>query len=1124
MVRRSLLFLCLGIFIQTSRADVPNGFQEAVVAGDLVTPAALAAAPDGRIFIAEKNLGTIRVFKNNALLPTPFLDVHDFLDSNQEFDNINERGIVGIAFDPQFQTNNYVYAFWTVAEGNVSTNRVTRFKASGDVAVPDFMQMVIDGLDCPSFIHNAGWIGFSPSDGKLYVAVGDGGSTPERAQNLQYLNGKILRLNSNGTIPTNNPFVGTPGARPEIFALGFRNPWRCRFHPDGRLFCADVGQDAYEEVNLVTNGSNYGWPLTEGPFSQGSFPSLKQPFYYYAHDDNSSSIIGGDFGARTNFPSLYQSSYFFGDWTGGWIKRINLNSPGTAVPFADNVGAITDLVIGDDGSLYYTEIYAGELRRISAILPGQNNSPVAVIHASPTEGAPPLNVAFSSSGSTDPDGDPITFHWNFGDGSASNSANPTHLYNQPGSYHVTLTVSDGSPTSGPASASVNILVGDAPQVTITEPFDGSQFIAGELIELQGSASDIRGPIPSGNLHWSVVFHHDTHTHPFIPDLPGSTQEFITQSTGETATNIFYRIKLEATNSFGLTGSDTVDIYPKLVNVTIDTSPPGLVVTLDGQPYVAPVTTPSVVGFSRSIGTSTMQIDDGKSYEFFNWSNGGAEQHTITTPGENTTIVATFAELPEGNPPDDGNGDGDTSGDNEDDQHVSKLTSPTYTFWNGFLQMVNILEVMNVGSHQLRITGTLFANDGSVGDKISLILEPGVQQDLIMNDLKGFAPDSYGLIRLDFVGELAGRVSSYRTGETSGAYDFAFAIPLANPTVGDSAVTFNTYQPSASIADQDNVVANWLTIVNLDRRAGQFTIDHFDQIGTLLGTTEVIVPSFGRRDLPGGHQFGPQIVGLNVIRPPNVTVPYLAQLVRYGLGDISSAGISNYQFAFPLRATPGHNGANDTQLTIASRYGALNWVELVNVTDEPVALRSRFFGSEGNLLDVQSIMLTPYSQVHFNASSLLKLEEVGQVIFDSLNTRVNAIVSQSMFYYPDPRTGGIAAISGIQAREPVGTLFGSYNLFLQMNNSWVIHNATDKLVNVEFEVQGVSGSAIRPYPLPPFFSVELALDNPELFGTTADTYGLVAIRSDRRNAIASNVLRVHRDQNGFLDFVFPVPLN
>ncbi len=642
----------------SGRAALVPGFQDAAVVS-VASPSVLAFSPDGRLFIGEKSSGKVRVYANGALAAQPLLNVNEVVPAGTYFDTFNERGLLGIAFDPSFASNGFVYLYYSLCKTPASPpqpgtntcqsakNRVVRVTATGDVADPATQVVLLDDIDSDAGNHNAGWLGFGPVDGKLYVAVGDGGANSAKAQVLGSLNGKILRLNPNGSVPSDNPFVGRAGARGEVFAWGFRNPYRCRFATDGRLFCADVGQVDVEELNVVTAGANYGWPTTEGTFDAGAHPELTNPIYVYRHDGRDAAIIGGDFGAKTAFPGNYQQSFFFADFTRGLIRRALLGPTGVTVQSTDdlitNLGgnSVTDLVAGPDGSLYYTLYSANAVRRLTAT--SSNRSPVAVASANVVSGAPPLAVQFSSAGSSDADGDVLSYSWSFGDGTATSAvANPTHQYTTAGTYVATLTVSDGMATPGPGTDRVVITVGRPPVVTIAAPIDGASFRAGDTIALAGSATDPEdGVIPAANLHWKVIFHHADHIHPFIDDLPGSPQSFTTNTGGEPDPDVGYELQLRATDSNGLTGTASAFILPVTSQLTLQTAPAGLGVTLDGQPMTAPVAITGVVGLRRTIGTSTVQAAGGQTLYFAGWSDDGSPIHDITTPEHDTTLKASF---------------------------------------------------------------------------------------------------------------------------------------------------------------------------------------------------------------------------------------------------------------------------------------------------------------------------------------------------------------------------------------------------------------------------------------------------------------------------------------------------
>ncbi|MGL4465746.1 MAG: PQQ-dependent sugar dehydrogenase, partial [Planctomycetia bacterium] len=242
-------------------AVLPSDFAETTFATGFNQPTTMAFAPDGRLFVAEKG-GALRVVKNGVVLPTPFLSV--------PVDTFSERGLLGVEFDPSFALNGTVYVYYTtqMADEGKIVNRVSKFVAAtptADVST-NVETVLLDDIPATAGNHNAGALHFG-NDGFLYVATGDAGANPNLAQDLGSLAGKILRLDplEPSLIPDENPFVAVPGARPEVFALGFRNPFTFTVHPTtGVIFVNDVGSNRFEEVNQLAAGGNYGWPTEEG--------------------------------------------------------------------------------------------------------------------------------------------------------------------------------------------------------------------------------------------------------------------------------------------------------------------------------------------------------------------------------------------------------------------------------------------------------------------------------------------------------------------------------------------------------------------------------------------------------------------------------------------------------------------------------------------------------------------------------------------------------------------------------------------------------------------------------------------------------------------------------------------
>ena len=333
---------------------MPAGFTESQWGSAMPSGAtAMAFAPDGRLFVCLQS-GQVRVInKDGILLANPFVRLS--VDSN------GERGLLGVAFDPNFASNHYVYLYYTVP-GSPAHNRISRFTANGNVAAAnsEFVLVDLDNLSNATN-HNGGAIHFGP-DGKLYAGVGEN-ANGANAQSLSNRLGKILRINSNGTIPSDNPgsFPGiagtTSGANRAIWAVGLRNPFTFAFQPGtARLFINDVGQGTWEEINNGVAGSNYGWPIAEGPASPPN-PNFRDPIFFYGHGSSSTTgcaIVGGAFynPSVLQFPSRFVGKYFFADLCSGWIRVLD-PSNNTTSNFASEISGPVDLHVGPDGALYY---------------------------------------------------------------------------------------------------------------------------------------------------------------------------------------------------------------------------------------------------------------------------------------------------------------------------------------------------------------------------------------------------------------------------------------------------------------------------------------------------------------------------------------------------------------------------------------------------------------------------------------------------------------------------------------------------------------------------------------------------------------------------------------------------
>jgi glucose/arabinose dehydrogenase len=440
-----LLLVGLGCLSHNYAATLPSGFAENQVAGGLSNPTAMAFAPDGRLFVCQQG-GQLRVIKNGALLPTPFVSL--------TVDSAGERGLLGVTFDPNFATNQFVYVYYTTSSPSTH-NRVSRFTANGDVALAGSEVVILELNNLSGATnHNGGAIHFGP-DNKLYLAVGEN-ATPANAQTLNNLLGKILRINADGTIPTDNPFFNTAtGNNRAIWALGLRNPYTFAFQPGtGRMLINDVGQSAWEEINVGQAGANYGWPTCEGPCGNSSFVN---PLFAYPHSGGSTTgcaITGGVFYNPSvgQFPAAYNGTYFFADFCGGWIKRID---PITAAQsdFATGISNPVDLQLGADGSLYYLARGSGSVFRVRFL----GNGPIINTH--PASQSIPMGqpVTFSVNASGDA---PLSYQWQRNTSNINGATNSSYMISSVtggdngAQFRVVVTNNAGSVTSNSATLTV----------------------------------------------------------------------------------------------------------------------------------------------------------------------------------------------------------------------------------------------------------------------------------------------------------------------------------------------------------------------------------------------------------------------------------------------------------------------------------------------------------------------------------------------------------------------------------------------------------------------------------------------------------------------------------------------
>ena len=401
MFRFTLVVLLALLALPLVAATVPTGFTD-VSLFNLGSPTALAFTPDGRLLVTTQG-GQLRVYKDGALLATPALTFGaGSICSN------SERGLLGVAVDPDFATNRFVYLFYTHAVPGGCMNRVSRFTfGTGDTIDPATELVLVDNMPSPAGNHNAGDVQFGP-DGYLYIAIGDGGcdwagdsgcgGSNDAARDQHVLTGKILRITKTGGIPSTNPFQGAGTARcnttgqttagnkcQETFSWGLRNPFRFAMNPnidEPYFFINDVGQNTWEEIDFGTPGADFGWNCREGAHDTGRCAQAPagavDPFFEYQHggfvpgtsDNDCGSITGGAFVPNGLWPG-YDDTFLFADFNCGKIFKITQGAGGvwSATRFASGAGGVTSMIFGPHGisqALYYlTYAGGGQVHRVS---------------------------------------------------------------------------------------------------------------------------------------------------------------------------------------------------------------------------------------------------------------------------------------------------------------------------------------------------------------------------------------------------------------------------------------------------------------------------------------------------------------------------------------------------------------------------------------------------------------------------------------------------------------------------------------------------------------------------------------------------------------------------------------
>ncbi|MCC6793873.1 MAG: PQQ-dependent sugar dehydrogenase [Candidatus Hydrogenedentes bacterium] len=703
--RRATGLLCAFLLTTVAVAhegDTPAGFQITTIASGLYQPVAARFAPDGRYFVIEK-YGKLYAYDSVADT-TPNL-VKNF---ESQLWSYHDHGMLGLAVDPQFPTRPYVYVLYALrGKPGGRLCRVEINPATNQIVGNELVLLEAWCLIYPS--HGMGDLQFGP-DGSLYVTVGDaasfnnldwgqdepynadgdpsGGCTCNdpfeeggalRSQDLRTsgdpvgYNGAMIRVNPDtGAAMPNNPLIGGSTDDDRIVAYGFRNPFRFTIDQvTGGIFICDVGWNQWEEINYIANPlatpiKNFGWPCYEGADLMASYywsglpicdalvaeGSATAPFYTFPHVTGA-SVTGAAIYGGGDYPGSYIGALFVADYSQQKIMVMYPNQqgmpdPATIEDFIPHEVQPVDLQVGPDGDLFYVDLADGAINRIQYI--GGHHPPTAVAAADVTSGPAPLTVQFSALQSTDPDGNPLTYGWDFnndGDFSDSTDAEPAFTFTSSGNYPVSLKVTDCC-TQFDIDTIIIAVDNGPPAGTILTPVQNYLWRVGDEIPFSGEGLDPdTGAIDPSGFTWDFILNHCVSLNP-----PNCHQHHMETQTGvdegtvlaidhEYPCSITVRLTVAEPGANGLTDVKEIDIEPEVVTLTIRTEPIGLEAGIFALLDPTPFDKQAVVNGSTTLVAPAAQVVVDTKYTFASWSDSGAAAHNITIPATDTTYTATY---------------------------------------------------------------------------------------------------------------------------------------------------------------------------------------------------------------------------------------------------------------------------------------------------------------------------------------------------------------------------------------------------------------------------------------------------------------------------------------------------
>ncbi|MDI2130250.1 PQQ-dependent sugar dehydrogenase [Yinghuangia seranimata] len=599
-----------------------------------------AYTPDGGYFTAGKTGHIAWISPDGRVVPV----------ADVPTEAVDDLGLIGLAVAPDYATSRTIY---TARASDAKTLRLSSFHVEG-TGEPTGVGAEHIMLEAPRradiAVHAITGVVAAP-DGTVWVSVGDNADyramDPRAldAQNPDVIFGKLLHVTSTGAgVPTNPGYnAADPTSwRSRTYASGFRSPFRLSLDPvTGAPMVGDVGWSSWEEVDLVQPGNNYGWPCWEGDAPTADYRDLpgckgvsaSGPLYTYSHNGANGCVTGGIVYTGTSYPEQYRGTYFFGDYSLRKLWTLPLRDGAgqplahpVATDFGTETGAVVKLAAAPNGDIVSADLVANKIRRL--VYEAGNRAPTA--SATSTVDAAAMKVDFDASGSSDLDGDQLTYAWDFGDGSTGTGVKVSHTYSAPDAVVATLTVTDPGGKTGEYRIKV-IPNHAAPKLSWTGPTDEARFKVNDPIHFDATATDASGgALP---ITWTKQMVHcyggGCHVHPDGTSQVANTYETPFVDHGD---DTHIQLTATTTDAEGVTTQRVYNAWPKLVTLTVASDIPAAVTINTHQAQTVEVASGAAVTV-----TAPQKSNDGVA-TFVGWPTSGDRTRTLTMPDHDLTLT------------------------------------------------------------------------------------------------------------------------------------------------------------------------------------------------------------------------------------------------------------------------------------------------------------------------------------------------------------------------------------------------------------------------------------------------------------------------------------------------------